>query len=128
MFSKHSPLVTGTKATLTKGNTHSHSPYNVSVSTRAASASDVANLFLHAYESKRLDVVYLDFAKAFDKCDHEVIAHKLRDFGIGGKVGICIHQFLTKSLSKKGWVDSFWGEGCKVKRMFLFYNLDRILL
>ena len=65
--------------------------------------------------SKQMDVVYLDFAKAFDKCDHGVIAHKLRAFGIGGKVGIWIHQFLTQRqqqvrlsghLSEKEWVVS----------------------
>ena len=32
---------------------------------------------------KQVDVIYLDFAKAFDKCDHGIIDHKLRSFGIG---------------------------------------------
>ena len=34
-----------------------------------------------------VDSVYLDFAKAFDKVDHGVLLHKLRAFGICGKVG-----------------------------------------
>ena len=59
---------------------------------------------LHTYYSKILDTlvskgvadaVYLDFAKAFDKCDHGVILHKMRSFGIGGLVGVWIHSFLT---------------------------------
>ena len=61
------------------------------------------------------DAVYLDFAKAFDKCDHGVILHKLKEFGIGGLVGVWIHSFLTNrqqqvrvlgQLSKKEWVAS----------------------
>lgn len=31
-----------------------------------------------------VDVVYLDFEKAFDKVDHGVLLHKLRDLGITG--------------------------------------------
>ena len=61
------------------------------------------------------DAVYLDFAKAFDKCDHGVILHKLKEFGIGGLVGVWIHAFLTNrqqqvrvlgQLSDKVWVTS----------------------
>ncbi|GAB1600040.1 hypothetical protein Ahia01_000281500, partial [Argonauta hians] len=42
-----------------------------------------------------VDVIYLDFAKAFDKVDHGVICHKLRDLGVTGKLGEWIHDFLT---------------------------------
>ena len=45
-------------------------------------------------EGKNADVVYLDFAKAFDKVDHGLLLHKLKLCGIGGKVGIWIHSFL----------------------------------
>merc|ERR1712237_229046 len=41
-----------------------------------------------------VDSVYLDFAKAFDKVDHGVLLHKLRAFGIGGKVGVWLTEFL----------------------------------
>ena len=33
-----------------------------------------------------IDVVYLDFAKAFDKVPHQRLLLKLRDHGIGDKV------------------------------------------
>lgn len=42
-----------------------------------------------------LDVIYLDFAKAFDKVDHGVLLHKLRDMGISGRLGLWISEFLT---------------------------------
>ena len=32
--------------------------------------------------SKQMDFIYFDFAKAFDRCDHGVIEHKLRKYGI----------------------------------------------
>lgn len=62
-----------------------------------------------------VDAVYLDFAKAFDKCDHGVILHKLKQFGISGKLGIWLHSFLTNrqqavcvmgEISSKTWVTS----------------------
>ena len=43
---------------------------------------------------QNVDVIYTDFAKAFDKCDHGVIAHKLKKNGITGKLGRWIHNFL----------------------------------
>jgi hypothetical protein len=46
-------------------------------------------------EQSNIDVIYTDFAKAFDKCDHGVIAHKLLKVGITGKLGIWIFNFLT---------------------------------
>ena len=62
-----------------------------------------------------VDAVYLDFAKAFDKCDHGVILHKLKAFVVGGLLGVWIHSFLTNRqqqvrvlghLSQKVWVTS----------------------
>ena len=38
-------------------------------------------------DHSNVDVVYLDFAKAFDKVDHGMICHKLQDLGIAGKLG-----------------------------------------
>ncbi|XP_076053570.1 uncharacterized protein LOC143032588 [Oratosquilla oratoria] len=43
---------------------------------------------------KNVDIVFLDFAKAFDKVDHGVL-HKAKDLGISGKLGIWLHSFLT---------------------------------
>ena len=45
-----------------------------------------------------VDVIYTDFAKAFDKCDHGVIAHKIKKIGITGKLGRWIHIFLTNRI------------------------------
>ena len=42
-----------------------------------------------------VDVVYLDFAKAFDKVDFLITMQKLKDIGISGKLGRWIHAFLT---------------------------------
>ena len=41
------------------------------------------------------DLVYLDFAKAFDKCDIGILLHKLKSIGISGKIGRWLHAFLT---------------------------------
>ena len=39
-----------------------------------------------------MDIVYLDFAKAFDKVDHGVLLHKIK---ITGKLGIWLYNLLT---------------------------------
>ena len=40
------------------------------------------------------DVVYLDFAKAFDKVDHKIVLSKMRSMGITGKIYEWIESFL----------------------------------
>jgi len=42
-----------------------------------------------------VDVIYLDFAKAFDKVDFQVAMQKLKSLGISGKLGRWIYSFLT---------------------------------
>ena len=42
-----------------------------------------------------VDMIYLDFSKAFDKVDHGVLLHKLRDMGIAGNLSIWLHSFLS---------------------------------
>lgn len=42
-----------------------------------------------------VDVIYLDFAKAFDKVDHALLLEKLRRIGICGKVHRWLETFLT---------------------------------
>ena len=46
-------------------------------------------------EGKRLDTVFLDFAKAFDKVDHEILLEKVKKHKISGKIGKWIREFLT---------------------------------
>ena len=40
------------------------------------------------------DVIYLDFAKAFDKVDHGILIRKLAEIGVGGKLLAWIYEFL----------------------------------
>ena len=42
-----------------------------------------------------VDVIYIDFAKAFDKVDFDITLHKLNALGISGKIGHWVHSFLT---------------------------------
>ena len=44
--------------------------------------------------SNNVDVIYLDFAKAFDKIDDGILLNKLKKFGING---ICSRQWTTSS-------------------------------
>ena len=47
-------------------------------------------------EGNNADVIYLDFAKAFDKVDHGILLHKLRSYGIHGQLGKWLHSFLSQ--------------------------------
>ena len=47
-------------------------------------------------QDKSVDVIYLDFCKAFDKVDFGVLLRKLKCMGIGGKLGRWIYSFLTE--------------------------------
>ena len=40
-------------------------------------------------------MIYLDFAKAFNKLDFNITLTKLSRLGINGKVGKWLHSFLT---------------------------------
>ena len=46
-------------------------------------------------DGKTIDTVYFDFAKAFDKVDHNILCYKLKTLGITGKLGVWIREFLT---------------------------------
>jgi len=46
-------------------------------------------------ESANADVVYLDFAKAFDKVDHVILLQKVKRLGITGKIYQWIKSFLS---------------------------------
>ena len=42
------------------------------------------------------DVIYTDFAKAFDKCDFTILCRKLINLGISGNLGRWIYRFLSQ--------------------------------
>ena len=42
-----------------------------------------------------VDMIYLDFSKAFDKVDHGILLHKLRDLVITGRLGLWFFHFLN---------------------------------
>ena len=46
-------------------------------------------------KSNNVDVIYLDFAKAFDKVNHGILQNKLKKFEIDGKISVWIHNFLS---------------------------------
>ena len=45
-------------------------------------------------EVQCVDMVHLDFSKAFDRVDHHILVHKLKSYGITKQLGIWISQFL----------------------------------
>ncbi len=45
---------------------------------------------------KSVDSIYLDYSKAFDKCDHNIILDKLENLGICGKINKWIEGFLKQ--------------------------------
>ena len=47
------------------------------------------------------DSVYLDFSKAYDKCETGVLLHKLKEAGVTGKIGIWISSFLDSNHRKQ---------------------------
>ena len=56
-----------------------------------------------------MDVVYLEFAKAFDKLDHNVVQKKSQNMGISGKLLCWIQEFLanrTQSVIVNGKLSS----------------------
>ena len=46
-------------------------------------------------EGLGVDVIYLDFSKAFDKVNFNVLFHKLKSLGVDGKLGKWLYAFLT---------------------------------
>ena len=77
---------------------------------------------------ENIDVIYLDFAKAFDKVDHPILLAKLRALGIGGQVGSWLGSFLVDreqkvkvgdSLSKSETILSSVPKGFDLRTIFI---------
>ena len=51
---------------------------------------------MHMINNKStVDMIYLDFSNTFDKVDHGILLHKLRDLGITGRLGLWFFHFLN---------------------------------
>ena len=79
-----------------------HNSFNISQHGFRAGRSCVSQLLSHfdhvtalLEQGKSVDVIYLDFAKAFDKVDIGVTLRKLHSLGIRGNVGRWLTAFLT---------------------------------
>ena len=64
--------------------------------------STLSQLLEHHHEiiqmlenGKNCDSIYLDYAKAFDKCDIGILMHKLKSLGVTGKLARWIYNFLA---------------------------------
>ena len=53
------------------------------------------NILLNLQQGDDSDVIYLDYSKAFDKVDHEILLSKLSNYGIKGKIYDWIKDFLS---------------------------------
>ena len=47
------------------------------------------------YPSSKIDMIYLDLSKAFDKVDHGVLLHNMKDIDISGLLGKWMYEFLN---------------------------------
>ena len=57
--------------------------------------SHIEQIYQALNNDEEVDVIYLDFAKAFDKVDHKVLMAKLQRYGIHGKALDWIREFLV---------------------------------
>ena len=56
-----------------------------------------------------IDIIMLDYAKAFDKINHSILLHKLKNLGISGQIGKWLGNFLlnrTQRVSLNGHLSS----------------------
>ena len=54
------------------------------------------NNIMHMINNKStIYMIYLDFSKAFDKVDHNILLQKLKDLGITGRLGLWFFHFLN---------------------------------
>ena len=53
------------------------------------------NILATLEEGMNIDVVYLDFSKAFDKVDHKILMKKVYQYGIRGKLHAWLKSFIS---------------------------------
>ena len=63
-------------------------------STQTQLLQHYSDVFEALSEGIRIDTVYLDFAKAFDKVNHEILLKKVANHRIKGKIGKWLQDFL----------------------------------
>ena len=54
----------------------------------------IDEIHLNLLQGEDTDVIYLDFEKAFDKVDHQILLQKLKDYGIRGRLYNWIEEYL----------------------------------
>ena len=57
--------------------------------------SHIDSILLNSLDGSDTDVIYLDYQKAFDKVDHQQLLHKLKLYGISGKLYLWLEEYLT---------------------------------
>lgn len=77
-------------------NSHQHGflPRRSTVSNLLEYSAWLAN---NLEQKKQIDMIYLDFSKAFDTVSHSLLMDKLHDFGITGK----LHQWFASYISQR---------------------------
>ena len=88
-------------------------------------------------DGKEVDVIYLDYSKAFDKVDHRILLAKMKMYGITGKVYKWIENFLSErsqTVAVDGEHSTFRGVKSGVPQgtvlgpvLFIIYAIDMVL-
>jgi hypothetical protein len=65
---------------------------------KRSTSTQLLDFYDHVYNcvdnNKQIDVIYLDFSKAFDCISHKLLLHKLRKYGISGKILAWLSTYL----------------------------------